>query len=125
MDPPHVTAQRDAAAIVGLLRRQLVRVMFYPQGVPRALVVRAVAKPFPSAELQRQLHAVLIGDVASLAPPQLQYPHIDVATTPIGVTYTPDARYTLQATSVFGFRFGPGVTRRDFREEIWQAPGTE
>jgi hypothetical protein len=125
VDPLQLAAQRDAAAIVGLLRRQLVRVMFYPNRVPRALVARGVAKPFPSVELQRHLRAMLIGEVANLAPPELQYPHIDVATTPVGVTYTPDTRYTLQANSTFVFRFGPGVTHREVREEIWQAPGTE
>jgi hypothetical protein len=125
VDSLHIAAQRDAAAIAGLLRRQLLRVMFHPRRVPRTLVARALARPFPSAELQRHFHAVLIGDVDSLAPPELQYPHVDVVTTPIGVIYTPDARYTLQATSVFTFRLGPGVTQRDAREEIWQAPGTE
>ena len=125
VDPLQFAAQKDAASIVGLLRRQLVRLIFYPQRVPRSLVVRGLAKPFPSAELQRQLHTVLLGEVANLAPPEFQYPHIDVVTVPLGVTYTADARYALQAQSNFVPRFGPGVRLREIREEIWQAPGTE
>jgi hypothetical protein len=125
IDPLQVTAQSDASALVRLLRRQLIRLMFHPNRVPRALVVRAIATSFPSVELQRQLHGVLVGKVEDLAPQDLQYPNVDIATTPVGVTYLPNSMYTLQANSIYVPRLGHGVAMRDFREEIWRAPGTE
>ena len=122
LSPP---ARRDAAATVTVLRDALLRLIFHPLPMRRALRGRALKRPLPSAEHQHMLRAVLVGDVANLAPPHLEYPHFDVEYEPEGVDYNADNTYAYRATVKTTARLGDDVKAKELRHEVWSVPGTQ
>jgi hypothetical protein len=93
IDPLHVRAENDAIALGSLLRRGILRQIFFQ--VPRALTRRSLTRPFPIAPLQQFFRAVLVGDTENLAPADLQYPHLDLTGEPVGVELNPDGTYNV------------------------------
>jgi hypothetical protein len=122
--PLQAAAEKVAVDALTQLRRSIVRLIF-EGSPPRGLMRQQWVKPFPYARPQRLASVTLVGVVGALAPDDLQYPHIDIVTTPTSSTPESDGRYTTTQSVNIQVRRGDGVGVKKLHYEILAAPGTE
>jgi len=120
--PLQTAAEADAIELLNAVRHSILRVA-YNSDAPVTLPADTEI-PLASVPLQESLTATILGEAASLAPEDLQYPHLDITTKSVTVDLTDTGGFKVQRDLEVTVRTGDGTAVRDISFKTIGPPGS-